>query len=307
MDFTNVIKTFEGDELKKIIINPLIDELTAMNKYTVLPVYALQFVINKLDMKPRPILTAYDNKALITEASSLIPHLEDVIHEKTPKNITPTVIVYPEDIGYSDVIIGKDDYHYSSAYLIAGKELKDNLKNGLVNISKVEVVSDMGQFNIMTKIHWNLVDETKDDIIVPTEQCIEPMPFTIKLFKLPFSNYAESIKSLRTIVTEIANVKTEQNSLIISDDSILADIANNVKEDQMIDIPGTESIKIFKDFVKVKPTKAFTVFKRECYTDDTAVTSVFFEMYFKSSHLNVGIFYRYLDNIFDTLSGVYKE
>ena len=307
MDFTNVINTFEGDELKKIIINPLIDALTAMNKYSVLPVYVLQFVINKLDMVPHPILTAYDNKSLITEASSLIPHLEDVIHEKTPKNITPTVIVYPEYLNYRDVILGSSDsFYYSSAYLISGKELKDNLKNGFTNISKVELISDMGQFNIMTKIHWNLVDEVKDNETITTEQCIEPMPYSIKLFKLPFMNYAESVKSLRPIVNEIANIN-EQNNLIITDDSILADIANNVKEDQMIDIPGTESIKIFKDFVKVKPTKAFTVFKRECYTDDTAVTSVFFEMYFKSSHLNVGIFYRYLDNIFDTLSGVYKE
>lgn len=301
MDFSNVIKTFEGEELKKLIINPLIDSLTAINKYTVLPVYALQFIINKLDMIPKPILTAYDNKALITEASSLVPHLEDVIHEKTPKNITPTVIVYPEYINYYDVIVGHNEsFHYSSAYLVIGKELKDNLKNNKISIDKVELISDISRMNVATKLYISYLDPT-------VEQCVEPMPFSIKLFKLPFSNYVASAKSLRTIVTTLSNVTTEQNSLSITDDNILADLANNVKEDQMINIPGTDSIKIFKDFVKVKPTKVFTVFERECYTESTTVTNVFFEMWFKSSHLNVGIFYRYLDDIFDTLSGVYKE
>ncbi len=312
MDFINTIKTFENDELKNLIINPLIDSLTAINKYSVLPVYVLQFIIRKSDMIPRPILTAYDNKALITEASSLTSHLEDVIHEKTPKNITPAMIVYPEDISYNDVILGNNDlYHYSSAYLIIGKELKDNLKNNKIDISKIELVSDIARHNIATKIYWKMIDcefvneSTGLKTVTPTEQCIETIPFAIKTFKLPFLNYTETAKSLRTIVSSVANVN-ENNSLRIDDNTVLSMIADGVKENQMIDIPGTKSIKIFKDFVKVKPNKIFTVFDQNQF-DGISITNVFFEMYFKSSHLNVGIFYRYLDDIFDTLSGVYKE
>ena len=311
MDFTNIIETFENDELKQLIINPLIDSLTAMNKYSVLPVYVLQFVINKLDMVPHPILTAYDNKPLITEASSLLSHLEDVIHEKTPKNITPAVIVYPEYLNYRDIILGNSDsFYYSSAYLIVGKELKDYLKNGKINISKVELVSDMSRLNVVTKLYWNIVDsETVDESGTKESihQCIDSLPFSIKTFKLPFSNYIETAKSLRSIVSSMSNV-SDNNSILIEHNLLLASMFDDVKENQMINIPGTKSIKIFKDFVKVKPNKIFSVFEQNKYDSDSiSITNVFFEMYFKSSHLNVGIFYRYLDDIFDTLNGVYKE
>lgn len=303
MDFTNIIKTFEGDSLKPII-DSLITELTTINKYSILPVYVLQIVINKLDMVPKIILSAYDNKALITEASSLTPHLEDVIHEKTPKNITPIVIVYPNTITYKDVILGNNDqYYYSSVYLIIGKELKDGIKTGKINISKIELISDMGKLNVLTKIYWEISSDY--------EECVSPIPFTIKSFKLPFSNYAISAKSLRSIINEISSTPDVN---IIDDQEILTSMFDSVKEDQMLDMPGTESVKIFKDFIKVKPTNIFTIFNREKYvkdalsnTDSISIVNVFFRMFFKSNKLNVGIFYRYFDNIFDTLNGVYIE
>mgnify|MGYP003299115020 CR=1 FL=1 len=157
----NTIKIFEGVELEKIIIKQLTDALTTMNKYSVLPVYMMQFIIPKSNMIPKIVLTAYDNKSLITEASSLTSHLEDVIHEKTPKTITPAVIVYPEDLTFSDVVVGKDDYYYSSSYLVIGKELKDGLRNNRVSIDKIELKSDSNRMRVETEVFWRLLPYDK--------------------------------------------------------------------------------------------------------------------------------------------------
>ena len=309
----NTIKVFEGQELDKLIIKPLIEALTAMNKYSVLPVYMMQFVIPKLDMIPKVVLTAYDNKSLITEASSLTSHLEDVIHEKTPKTITPAVIVYPESLSFSDVVIGKDDYFYSSSYLIVGKELKDGLKNNKVSINKIELKSDSGRMHVETIIDWSLIpynksseDSGEKETYYP-EECISKIPFSINPLHLPFKNYLKISKSLSSIINTIANISTDPNMVIIDDSKDIASIFDDIKENQMIDIPMTNGIKIFKDFVKVKPTKFLFIYKRDEFNDISSIANVFCEMYFKSNHCNVGIFYRYLDNIFDCLSGKYEE
>lgn len=306
------IKVLEGSELEKIVTKPLIDALTTMNKYSVLPVYSLQFIIDKSNMLPYPTLVAYDNKSLITEASSLTPHLEDVIHEKSPKTITPAVIVYPEGIDFSTMVVGSENYHFSSSYLIVGKELKDNLKNSKLELVRATIVSDIGRMNVETKLEWKFIPYQKatDDIDVKTEAivdtCVSDIPFTIKPLHLPFKNYLKISKSLTGIIDTIANIATLPNLSVIDDPKELSELFNIVKEDQMIDFP-TANVKLFKDFMKVKPTKATVIYTKGNFNNDTEVTSVFFEMYFKANHYNVGIFYRYLDNIFDTLSGEYTE
>lgn len=315
MNFTNIIKTYEGDELKKAIIDPLVTALTVINKYNIFPNYIMQFMISKVGYVPYIVLTSYEDKNLLIETSSYSSHLEEVMHNKSPKTAAQTVIVYPENIKYSDVILeNSDEFYYSSSYLISGKELKDNIKNGRIEFYKLELVSDLNRTKIQTNLFWKMIPySTKDpdgEKEILAEECIGKIPSSIKLFQAPFINYSNITKKYNEIISAIINIANNPLSVVIEDDDVLKDMFETIKEKQMVDIPRLNDIKVFKDFVKVKPTKLTVVASKEKYTnenDGLFAISVFFNMYFKSSHYNAGIFYKYIDSIFNNLIGSIED
>ena len=315
MDFTNVIKIFEGEDLKNTFINPLISALTVINKYSVFPNYILQFVISKVGYNPYVVLTSYEDKNLLIETSSYSDHLEEIMHSRSPKTATQTVIVYPEGISYSDVVLeNSDEYYYSSSYLISGKELKDNIKNGRIEFYKMELLSDLNRSKIQTNLFWkNIPYSTKDpdgEKEITIEECICKLPMSIKLFQAPFINYSNATKKYRSIISAIMDIANNPLSVIIDDDDTLKKMFETIKEKQMIDIPRLNNIKVFKDFVKVKPTKLTVIASKEKYSledDGISAVSVFFNMYFKNNHYNAGIFYKYIDTIFDNLIGSLED
>lgn len=315
MDFTNIIKTYEGNELKKVVIDPLVSALTVINKYNIFPNYILQFIISKVGYIPYVVLTAYEDKSLLIETSSYSPHLEEIMHIKSPKTAAQTVIVYPEGIKYSDVILeNSDEFYYSSSYLISGKELKDNIKNGKIDFYKLELVSDLNRTKIRSNLFWKMIPYSSKDPDgeqeLVAEECIGKIPSSIKLFQAPFINYSKITKKYSSIISAIMDIANNPLSVIIDDDETLKSMFETIKEKQMINIPRLKDIKVFKDFIKVKPSKLTVIASKDKYTmedDGIFAISVFFNMYFKTNHYNAGIFYKYIDAIFNNLIGSIED
>ena len=111
------LKRFQGDELQKIILDPLDTLITNINKYTVIPIYVCNFIVSKFDMIPKMVLVAYDDKSLITEVIASDSMLESILMEKTPDVVSPTIMVYQNDVPRNSIMFNYDEnYYYSTSY-----------------------------------------------------------------------------------------------------------------------------------------------------------------------------------------------
>lgn len=318
MSYT-AIRTINGDILEGNILKQMDAGLNVLLKYSVIPVVMMQFMIERETMDIKVVFTAYDNRSIITEMSSIVPHLESVIYDKLPKSILPAVISYPEGLNYTDVLFNHiDKYWYSSTYIISAKEFKDALKNGKIKINSIDILSNSNRTDLKTILNYEIVPfykkESEPDgfgdgrVLVIPELMISKMPDTIKEIRLPFSNYvgiSKSYKYILNAITERANLK---DYIIIEDSEIISEMTEKAKEEQMINIPGLDNVKIFKDFAKIKGSNIEVISKAETTLDGKiSIRDVFYKSFMKNSHYNIGIFYRYIDNIYDTVIGDYVE
>lgn len=299
MNELNLLKEFEGDPLEKDVIAPLVQSLTLMNKFSVLPIYFMQFLISKSTYMPHVVLTAYDDRDMVLSASNAIGHMNSVIFGDTKcmKTITPTAIVYPQSISLRDVIYNtSEDYWYSSSFVISGKELKNILQKKLVEITNLRINADSQKKIARVSIGW----KTSESNPVDLNTLLAPISDSVYAIRLPLINICKKINSFNDIISEIVkSVPTSFKSSDPDDATIINNLANDVKENQMIDIPKTEA-KIFKDFIKQKPENMLIWSHRD--DEEIGVRSVAIDMNFKNNKSNVILMYRYLDNLLDSLS-----
>lgn len=301
-----LLKSYNGDETKNLR-NRLIDTLNSINKYSVLPVYILQFLVNKETLDIFPVLVAYDDKAFVVEAASSNPYLEEVIHEKLPKAAYPTAIAWSEEIGitYPDLLSYKNEsYYYADSFLVAGKELKDLLRKGELVITQASVVSDNLKTQVKIQVDWmyhpleidelNPVPEQKDKLVIMR------VPDGVKTLHLPFSNYTERAKSYIPLINKVLN----KEFFTFEEAKDIAEIYDGVKENQTHALYGDV---VFKDFIKVKPTSLIVTGVSEEAYFNTSVRSTYLHMYFKSSKSNVILMYRYFERVVDSILGRYEE
>lgn len=296
----NLLRELEGDALEETITAPLIQALTLMNKYSVLPVYFMQFIISKSTYMPHIILTAYDDRDMVLSASKSVSHLNSVIYDKTPKTITPAAVVFPQDVSLRDVMYNTaEEYWYSSSYVISGKELKEALSKKTIEFTSVKIYSDIQKRNARVSIGWKANAAKQEECnTLELSVILSPISESNDVIKLPFSNICKKIPTYKNIVTTIMNnVPTSFKSSDADDATVINQMTSNVKENQMISIERSEA-KIFKDFIKQKPENI------SIWTtiDDDNIRDVALNMNFKNNKNNIILMYRYIDNVIDSLS-----
>jgi len=297
----NLLREFEGNALEESIVAPLIQALTLMNKFSVLPVYFMQFIISKSTYMPHVILTAYDDRDMVISASKSVSHLNSVIYDKCPKTITPAAIVYPQNVSLRDVLYNvSEDYWYSSSYVICGKELKDALNKKNIEFTKLRIYTDIQKRHARVSIGWKACAKKPEEAtITELNVILAPISEAVDSIRLPLSNICKKIPSYGSIINTVAqNAPTSFKSEDPDDATVINQITTNVKENQMIHVEKTEA-KIFKDFVKQKPEG---IMIWTCIDDTTDIRDVALHMNFKNNKNNVILFYRYIDNVVDSLS-----
>ena len=296
-----LIKTLVDDELNKEIIEPLIKELTLINKYTIIPIYFLQFLVVKSTKAIKIVLSANDNREYLIETANTENHFKAVIYEKMPKSVTPITLVYPSGVSLLDTVYNKcEEYDYSSVYMISGKELKDALSKKLITITKADIyLRKNGSLNVI--LQWKY-DSSLQDIL------ISPVPSLASTTRLPLVNFAKTSKSLVPIIESIVKTYTfpliSYDSIINKDDgNKISSLVDKVKLDQMLSISkASENFKIFKDFIKQKPNK-IRVWSSDDFENDTHIKTVALDMYFKNADSSSLLIYRYVDDVVDSIIG----
>lgn len=291
------LRNFDGDALQESILKPLDTLITSISKYSVLPVYVLSFMISKINYIPKLVLSAYDDVALMTETSASNAELEHKLIFKTPDSIYPTVVVYPNDLSRDSILYShSENYIYSSTFLIHGKDIKESIKNHLID--KVVLRSNTAR----TIFDIDIIGAFSEDGLV------SKIPNNADVVRLPLINYAKKHPTYNKILTEIAS----GNGTIIAD-SCLAELFAKVKGTQSCGIPGSDII-VFKDFIKQKPTGmiVYSVSEEVERTindskETISIKNVALEMSFKNSKCTHVLFYRYMDKILDKIIGSYDE
>ena len=295
------LKRFQGDELQKIILDPLDTLITNINKYTVIPIYVCNFIVSKFDMIPKMVLVAYDDKSLITEVIASDSMLESILMEKTPDVVSPTIMVYQNDVPRNSIMFNYDEnYYYSTSYLIYGKDIKTLIKENL--ITDVIIYGDPLKTNISIDIKGNF-DQQGLFIKVPDSASV---------LKLPLHNYVRRHETYNDIFSKVAN----QEGVLISDQTYLGDLFSEVKAEQSCVIKNTNGIQLFKDFMKQKPT-ALIVYSNKGNSSfaklglkvepNLNIVDVALEMSYIGNKVTHMVFYRYIENIVDKIVGNYDE
>lgn len=298
-DEYTILKTFEDDELEKQILKPLDSLITNVTKYTILPICVCNVLISKINCVPKMVLAAYDDKALMTEVSASDFELETVLMDKSPDEVvSPTVIVYSNDIPRSSVLFDHDEmYHYGSSYLIYAKGLKDAIKNK--SITKAIVYKSGNKCGLKFESGTDLYG------------IMSPLTDSASIIRLPISNYSKKHPAYSTLFSKIANQQGE----IISDQEYLANLFAQVKDMQSCSILATDNITLFKDFMKQKPTALVVYSNREKDAsslgvklgNDLGIVDVALEMSFSGAKVTHFVFYRYIENIVSKIVGNYDE
>lgn len=300
---TNLLREYTGAALEESILTPLISTLTVMNKFTVLPLYYVHFLISKISYVPKIVITSIDDRDTLISASNADAHMNDLIYDKTPKTISPTAVAFPSDMHYADLIYNvSEDYFYSSTYIVAGKELKDMLVKNVVEIVGLKIYSDSLRKNVRVSVGWRF--NTTEGYKEAPGLILYPLPETIKELKLPLINYTAIKPQLNDIIKIIASKAPEINYQSANkEDAIkINEIVNGTKECQMFNIPNTD-IKLFKDFIKQKPTN-MKIWSSDNYDCESKVDvkDVALNMSFNNSKQDIILIYRYLNNIIDSLN-----
>lgn len=293
------IREIEGDALEETVLKPLNNALTLINKYSVLPIYFMQFIIDKITLLPYIVFTAYDDRDMILSVANPVNHMCDVIYDKTPATITPSVIAYPSNIDINEIIYSTSErYYYSSSYLVSGKELKTALSKEKIKIEKLIVTQDKRFKTAKTVIAWKVNADTEDEAIeLENNIMLYPIPDGLKVVKLPLINICSKIKSLKPIIESVINTEP---AVWLGKDLDLSNMVTDIKDEIMCTFKNSD-IKIFKDFLKQKPDTLY-LWKSESMEDNQRIISVAANNVFNKTKYNSLILYRYIDNIYDTLS-----
>lgn len=299
----NLLREYEGAALEESVLTPLISALTVMNKFTVLPLYYVHFLVSKISYVPKIVITSIDDRDTLISASNADTHMNDLIYDKTPKTVSPTAIVFPSDMHYSDLIYNvSEDYYYSSTYIVAGKELKDMLAKKTVEIMGLKIYSDNLRKNVRVSIGWKF--NTSEGYKEAPGLILYPLPETIKELKLPLINYTSIKPQLNDIIKVIASEMPKVNYQGTNKEDLIKinEIVNETKENQMFNIPDTD-IKLFKDFIKQKPAN-MKIWSCDNYDNESKVDvkDIALNMSFGNSKQDVILIYRYLNNIIDSLN-----
>lgn len=299
----NLLREYDGAALEESILTPLVSALTVMNKFTVLPLYYVHFLVSKISYVPKIVITSIDDRDTLISASNADTHMNDLIYDKTPKTVSPTAIVFPSDMHYSDLVYNvSEDYFYSSTYIVAGKELKDMLSKKVVEIVGLKIYSDNLRKNVRVSIGWKF--NTSEGYKEAPGLILYPLPETIKELKLPLINYTAIKPQLNEVIKIIASKTPEIYYQGVNKEDLVKinEIVNGTKESQMYNIPSTD-IKVFKDFIKQKPTN-MRIWSCDDYDDESQVDvkDVALNMSFSNSKQDVILIYRYLNNIIDSLN-----
>ena len=306
MIMNQLLREIDGAALEEFVNEKLISALTVMNKYTIIPVYFMQFIISKITLIPNIVLVAYDDRGLALSMTKNQSHMHSTICDKYPKTATPTVLTYPQNINYEDILINKsEDYYYSTSYMICGKELKNALSKKLIEFTKIQICSDALRKNVRVSIGWkgnpNNADNPEESDEAMLNVILSPVPETIEAVKLPLSNYVKHSSTFKGILTEIANHSPLSYDAKNKDDySQILSLTNGVKDEQMVTFPTT-SFKVFKDFIKQRPN-IFKIWGNTENHEDVSITTVCLDLGFNSSKQHSLILYRYLENVVDSLN-----
>ena len=301
MIVNNLLREFDGDALESSIVSPLIQSLTLMNKFSVLPIYFMQFLISKTTYIPYIVLTAYEDRDMVLSASNAISHMNSIIFDdnKCMKTITPAALVYPQEINMRDVVYNtSEDYWYSSSYVISGKELKNALQKKQIEFTNVQIYSDIQKRTTRVSIGWkSSVKDPSEAEILELGVILAPISDSVEAIRLPMINICKKTPSFIDIINEmIKSNPVEFKSENKEDANVLSSLTTDVKNNQMVNIDRTDA-KVFKDFIKQKPEN-MSVWTQ--IDDKTDIRSVSINMGFKNR--NVLLMYRYIDNLVETLS-----
>lgn len=303
---SQLLREINGSDLTEFINEKMLQSLTVMNKYTVMPIYFMQFVISKVNLVPNVVLIAYDDRDMALSITKNQSHMHSVICEKYPKTITPTVITYPQNISYEDILLNKsEDFYYSSSYVISGKELKTVLSKKIIEFTEIRIYSDTLRKNVRVSVDWkgnlNNIDNNTSQLDINLDSYMSPIPETIDTVKLPLMNYVKHSKTFKGILSEIANHSPiSYDSKNKEDYDKILTMVNEVKEEQMINIPNI-NIKVFKDFIKQRPN-TFKVWGSIEKDKGVDITTVCIDLGFNSSKQHSLVLYRYLDNVVNSLN-----
>lgn len=304
MVLTEELRVFDGDTLKENFLKPLSEEITAINKYTVLPVYVLSFLIDRVSFIPTLVLSAYDDKFLMTETASVDPKLEQKVLDDTPTVVYPTVIIFPSSLKSSDVLFSRSEmFIYSTSFVLSGKDVKAVIdKEDIFKRIAIKCNPSRTVFSVSIEGRAN------------SNLYIQPISDSAEVVRLPFSNYAKKHNSYTGIISEISANKGVQVIDTPDNKDAISKLFDTVKQEQWCTIPGTD-IKLFKDFMKQKPTNLVVYSCEDVVTpiaktnnaSKLVIKNVCLKMDYKSSKLTHVLFYRYMSGVVSDIKGTYME
>jgi hypothetical protein len=277
---------FEYQDERLSIINNLLDSLLlSLSKYATSPVCVMQFLISRINLKPDIVLSSYNDKNIITQASKANNYLNLSMMDADSDSTNPTVIVFQSSLNSNDIIFNAgEDYYYSSAYLIGIKGMREAIKEK--GIKRFAVYTN----NDRSSVSCNL------EISKPVE--IMRLPeFPAVAIKLPFRNILKANPQYAGIIKEIM----EGRAVPLSKEEIDA-LFESVKKEQ---IAAYEDIKILKDFMKQKPL-AMKIYQSKSIFKGDSISTVSLNMEFNNKLTHI-LFYRYIDGIVDKVLGDIKE
>jgi len=287
-----LLRSFEGEVLQVNVVDPLSALLTAMNRYSVLPVYTMHFLVSRINLIPFIVLVAYDDNPLILSMSASNVRLQDIMADKLPGTACPTVLVFPESVDFADVIYNvSDKYYYSSSYILAGKDMKDIVKLG--GITRLAMYTNTGRDYVSCRLEGNFGG---DEVIMSPlpEQIVTPV-------KMPFINFVKQNSRYKPLLENVINGR---NKTYDENAASLKSLFDDLKRKQCVQIGEAN---VFRDFIKLKPSSLEVFSIKEPYAEGVNTTSVCLHMLYAGTKNRQVVFYRYLDNIMDTIVGTDEE
>jgi hypothetical protein len=277
---------YKDDLLKTMIYKPLDTLLLAANKYTTLPIGILQFVVSRINLQPILILTVYDDKSLMSPLSKINDKIDSSLNDISLDSVTPTIIIFPTSFNWQDVIYNCNYmYFYSSTYILDLQRVREGLKN-----------NELTRYSLYTSI----VNDERKKVICNLELTNDigmiKLPNVPPYIKLPFRNIIKYNKLYEGIISSIMGndikVHCEENEA--------EKIYEEVKNNQINNIDG---IILFKDFIKQKPLNLDIYSSMDIGSN---IRTVCLKMEYKSKFTHI-VFYRYIEGLFDYITGSIKE
>jgi hypothetical protein len=277
--------TYENELLKTLILDPLHALLNGITKYTTFPVGVLQFLVSKINFQPKLILTIFDDKELISSMCKVNTNLDSVMMNKLPKEISPTISIFPSSIPLHNIVYTPSEFYYhSTVYLVNVAELKDMLKqNGLV---QYHLYTNNNKTRDEVYCELSFKDSFSGFLKLPKKRRLP--------IQIPLLNFGKINSSYNGIFDTIIATK----GAVYYNEEEIERLFRSIKEKQVV---RYSDVNIFKDFMRQKP-ESLRIYYHDSILGDHTIRTVALQMNFKSDFTHL-VFYRYIEAVVDSILG----